>query len=135
MRHKPTPNGNMNGNVNGNSNGQYHPMTRHTLQALSAAPTPKLISNTDWLQARSRHPANYNYHQHWLIQEAEHRRIEEHKNKMRANQRHSYHDGHSVPHVPHSVPHVPHTVPHSQPILPQTPPYNMPPSKPHAHHN
>ncbi|XP_013166050.1 PREDICTED: uncharacterized protein LOC106116687 isoform X1 [Papilio xuthus] len=131
MRHKPTPNG----NVNGNSNGQYYPMTRHTLQALSAAPTPKLISNTDWLQARSRHPANYNYHQHWLIQEAEHRRIEEHKNKMRANQRHSYHDGHSVPHVPHSVPHVPHTVPHSQPILPQTPPYNMPPSKPHAHHN
>ncbi|XP_013149287.1 PREDICTED: uncharacterized protein LOC106111688 isoform X2 [Papilio polytes] len=125
MRHKPTPNG-INGNLNGNSNGQYHPMTRHTLQALSAAPTPKLISNKEWLQARSRQPANYNYNQHWLIQEAEHRRIEEHKNKMRANQRHSYHDGHSVP---HNVPHVTH----SQPILPQTQPY-MPPSK-HAQHN
>ncbi|XP_026735923.1 LIM domain only protein 7, partial [Trichoplusia ni] len=55
----------------------YHPMTRHTLQALSAAPTPKLISNTDWMQARNRKPANYNYNQHWLIQEAEQRRLEE----------------------------------------------------------
>ncbi|XP_072933600.1 uncharacterized protein smash isoform X2 [Epargyreus clarus] len=77
-----------------NSNGQYHPMTRHTLQALSAAPTPKLLSNAEWLQARSAprpKPANYNYNQHWLIQEAEQRRIEEQRNKLR-NQRHSYHD-------------------------------------------
>ncbi|XP_046972018.1 uncharacterized protein LOC124538838 isoform X1 [Vanessa cardui] len=64
-----------------NGNGQYHPMTRHTLQALSAAPTPKLISNTDWMQTRNQKPrqkpANFNYNQHWLIQEAEQRRIQE----------------------------------------------------------
>ncbi|XP_050354679.1 uncharacterized protein LOC126776307 isoform X3 [Nymphalis io] len=63
-----------------NGNGQYHPMTRHTLQALSAAPTPKLISNTDWMQTRNqkaRKPANFNYNQHWLIQEAEQRRLQE----------------------------------------------------------
>ncbi|XP_039760253.1 LIM domain only protein 7 isoform X2 [Pararge aegeria] len=64
-----------------NANGQYHPMTRHTLQALSAAPTPKLISSTEWLQARQpparQKPANFNYNQHWLIQEAEQRRLQE----------------------------------------------------------
>ncbi|CAH2054936.1 unnamed protein product, partial [Iphiclides podalirius] len=88
--------------ANGNP-GQYHPMTRHTLQALSAAPTPKLISSADWMQARNRKPANYNYHQHWLIQEAEHRRIEEHKNKIRANQRHSYHESQTPSHRPQHV--------------------------------
>ncbi|CAG4990764.1 unnamed protein product [Parnassius apollo] len=95
-----------------NGNGQYHPMTRHTLQALSAAPTPKLISSTDWMQARNRKPANYNYHQHWLVQEAEHRRIEEAKNKMRANQRHSYHD------APQNL-HQMHQISASQQQLPQ----------------
>ncbi|CAH2985735.1 unnamed protein product [Chilo suppressalis] len=77
-----------------NGNGQYHPMTRHTLQALSAAPTQKVISNAEWMQARQpppRKPASYNYNQHWLIQEAEQRRIEEQRMKMRVNQRHSYH--------------------------------------------
>ncbi|CAB3238064.1 unnamed protein product [Arctia plantaginis] len=83
LRPKPVPNGN---------SPHYHPMTRHTLQALSAAPTPKLISNTDWMQARqaTRKPANYNYNQHWLIQEAEQRRIEEAR-RTRATQRNSYH--------------------------------------------
>ncbi|KAF9409175.1 hypothetical protein HW555_011392, partial [Spodoptera exigua] len=81
LRQKPVPNGNA---------ANYHPMTRHTLQALSAAPTPKLISNTDWMQARNRKPANYNYNQHWLIQEAEQRRLDEQRSKARA-QRHSYH--------------------------------------------
>ncbi|XP_045503994.1 uncharacterized protein LOC123700722 isoform X2 [Colias croceus] len=87
-----------------NANGQYHPMTRHTLQALSAAPTPKLMSNSEWLQTRNpprQKPANYNYNQHWLVQEAEHRRIEEQKNKMRA--RHSYHE----PALPASPVHAP----------------------------
>ncbi|CAH0730784.1 unnamed protein product, partial [Brenthis ino] len=72
-----------------NGNGSYHPMTRHTLQALSAAPTPKLISNTDWMQTRNqtRQKPNINYNQHWVIQEgsnsssqsteAEQRRIQE----------------------------------------------------------
>ncbi|XP_047508444.1 LIM domain only protein 7 isoform X2 [Pieris napi] len=96
-----------------NANGQYHPMTRHTLQALSAAPTPKLISNTEWMQNRNpprQKPPNYNYNQHWLVQEAEHRRIEEQRNKMRA--RHSYHDlaPTAAPHTPNLSPtkNVPH---------------------------
>ncbi|CAG4988601.1 unnamed protein product [Colias eurytheme] len=92
-----------------NANGQYHPMTRHTLQALSAAPTPKLMSNSEWLQTRNpprQKPANYNYNQHWLVQEAEHRRIEEQKNKMRA--RHSYHE----PALPASPVHAPFNSPH-----------------------
>ncbi|XP_063380331.1 uncharacterized protein LOC134666949 isoform X1 [Cydia fagiglandana] len=72
-------------------NGNYHPMTRHTLQALSAAPTPKLISGNEWLAQRARKPAGYNYNQHWLIQEAEQRRIDEQRSKLRAAQRHSYH--------------------------------------------
>nr|XP_032522242.1 myosin-2 heavy chain isoform X2 [Danaus plexippus plexippus] len=58
----------------------YHPMSRHTLQVLSAAPTPKLISNSEWMQARPQprqKQNNYNYNQHWLIQEAEQRRIQE----------------------------------------------------------
>ncbi|XP_045526056.1 LIM domain only protein 7 isoform X2 [Pieris brassicae] len=90
-----------------NANGQYHPMTRHTLQALSAAPTPKLISNTEWMQNRNsprQKPPNYNYNQHWLVQEAEHRRIEEQRNKMRA--RHSYHDL-----APTAAPHTPNLSP------------------------
>ncbi|XP_068619865.1 A-kinase anchor protein 9 isoform X2 [Battus philenor] len=107
LRHKQVP----------NANGQYHPMTRHTLQALSAAPTPKLISNADWMQARSRKPANYNYHQHWLIQEAEHRRIEEHKNKIRANQRQSYHEPSRTTATAHN--HHLHPIPTSQQQLPQ----------------
>ncbi|XP_030021275.2 LIM domain only protein 7 isoform X3 [Manduca sexta] len=77
------------------ANGTYHPMTRHTLQALSAAPTNKLISSSEWMQprtARLQRPANYNYNQHWLIQEAEQRRLEEQRGKLRAAQRHSYHD-------------------------------------------
>ncbi|XP_049885806.1 LIM domain only protein 7 isoform X2 [Pectinophora gossypiella] len=91
LRQKPVP------PAQASNNGQYHPMTRHTLQALSAAPTPKLISNADWMQARNRKPANYNYNQHWLIQEAEQRRIEEQRNKMRPNQRHSYHQDMAPP--------------------------------------
>ncbi|XP_073959635.1 smallish isoform X2 [Choristoneura fumiferana] len=73
-------------------NGSRHAMTRHTLQALSAAPTPKLISNSEWLAARTRKPpAAYNYNQHWLIQEAEQRRLDEQRSKLRKAQRHSYH--------------------------------------------
>lgn len=81
------------------TNGTYHPMTRHTLQALSAAPTPKLMSNCEWMQARTRKP--YNYNQHWLIQEAEHRRIEEQRSRLRTAQRHSYHQ--DVPNTLHNT--------------------------------
>ncbi|XP_046669473.1 uncharacterized protein LOC124360154 isoform X2 [Homalodisca vitripennis] len=51
-------------------------MTRQTLQALSAAPKPRL--NDNWVQAK-RKPNNY---QHWLIQEAEQRRITEHHQRQ-----------------------------------------------------
>ncbi|KAJ8708999.1 hypothetical protein PYW07_008825 [Mythimna separata] len=105
LRQKPAANGSAN----------YHPMTRHTLQALSAAPTPKLISNTDWMQARNRKPANYNYNQHWLIQEAEARRIEEQRNKLRATQRHSYHHDAPPASVAPAVPlHAMHALSTSQ---------------------
>nr|XP_034836007.1 LIM domain only protein 7 isoform X3 [Maniola hyperantus] len=76
-----------------NVNGQYQHMTRHTLQALSAAPTPKLISNTEWLQTRQQpprpKPANFNYNQHWLIQEAEQRRLQEQRSPARVVPRYS----------------------------------------------
>lgn len=112
LRQKPVQNGNA---------ANYHPMTRHTLQALSAAPTPKLISNTDWMQARNRKPANYNYNQHWLIQEAEQRRIDEQRSKARA-QRHSYH--HDAPPAVVAPPSVvappPPVVPPALPPLPPT---------------
>ncbi|KAM3960775.1 smallish isoform 1-T4 [Aphomia sociella] len=90
-----------------NGNAPYQSMTRHTLQALSAAPTPKLISNTEWLQARQqpqRKPANYNFNQHWLIQEAEQRRIDEQRNKLRAVQRHSYHQDMAPPNLHNMMP-------------------------------
>ncbi|XP_069698666.1 uncharacterized protein smash isoform X2 [Periplaneta americana] len=60
------------------------PISRQTLQALSAVPRSRFISNDMWMQAKKK-PDNqrgtgresaYNY-QHWLIQEAEHRRITE----------------------------------------------------------
>ncbi|XP_052744468.1 LIM domain only protein 7 isoform X2 [Bicyclus anynana] len=76
LRPKPAANG-------------YHPMTRHTLQALSAAPTPKLISNSEWQRqppARLK-PANYN--QHWLIQEAEQRRLQEQRSPARTPARYA----------------------------------------------
>ncbi|XP_045779337.1 LIM domain only protein 7 isoform X2 [Maniola jurtina] len=76
-----------------NANGQYQHMTRHTLQALSAAPTPKLISNTEWLQTRQpparQKPHNFNYNQHWLIQEAEQRRLQEQRSPARVVPRYS----------------------------------------------
>ncbi|XP_039288025.1 uncharacterized protein LOC111054515 isoform X2 [Nilaparvata lugens] len=55
-------------------------MTRQTLQALSAAPRSRLIATDTWMKRKpkqdNQNNNNYNY-QHWLIQEAEHRRITE----------------------------------------------------------
>nr|CAD7397661.1 unnamed protein product [Timema cristinae] len=53
-------------------------MSRQTLQALSAAPRSRLISTDNWMQAKRKPEGqrNNNY-QHWLVQEAEHRRITE----------------------------------------------------------
>uniref|UniRef100_A0A1B6E150 DUF4757 domain-containing protein n=2 Tax=Clastoptera arizonana TaxID=38151 RepID=A0A1B6E150_9HEMI len=59
-------------------------MSRQTIQALSAAPRSRLISNDNWMQTKRKpKPAqdNYNY-QHWLIQEAEHRRITEQNHRQ-----------------------------------------------------
>ncbi|GLH05827.1 Uncharacterized protein CG43427 [Gryllus bimaculatus] len=58
---------------------QPHQMTRQTLQALSAAPRSRLITNDTWIQARRKQePTRPGLNtQHWLIQEAEHRRLTE----------------------------------------------------------
>ncbi|XP_066998777.2 calponin homology domain-containing protein DDB_G0272472 isoform X2 [Anabrus simplex] len=54
-------------------------MTRQTLQALSAVPRSRLINNDTWIQAKKKPESQRNTlnNQHWLIQEAEHRRITE----------------------------------------------------------
>lgn len=61
-------------------------MSRQTLQALSAAPRSRLIANDNWMQTKRKVKPpqdNYNY-QHWLIQEAEHRRITEQQQRQAA---------------------------------------------------
>ncbi|XP_052119951.1 uncharacterized protein LOC113204576 isoform X8 [Frankliniella occidentalis] len=56
-------------------------MTRQTLHALSAAPRSRIIATDTWVQAKrkpeSQRNSNRDHYQHWLIQEAEHRRITE----------------------------------------------------------
>ncbi|XP_063225788.1 uncharacterized protein LOC134532816 isoform X3 [Bacillus rossius redtenbacheri] len=52
-------------------------MSRHTLQALSAAPRSRFISTDTWMQAKRKPDAPRSNYQHWLVQEAEHRRITE----------------------------------------------------------
>nr|XP_018909798.1 PREDICTED: LIM domain only protein 7 [Bemisia tabaci] len=50
-------------------------MSKQTIQALSAAPKPRLIASETWMQAKRKpKQESFNY-QHWLIQEAEHRRL------------------------------------------------------------
>lgn len=59
-------------------------MSRQTLHALSAAPRSRLIANDNWMQTKRKAKPpqdNYNY-QHWLIQEAEHRRITEQQQRQ-----------------------------------------------------
>ncbi|XP_021942761.1 uncharacterized protein LOC110841474 isoform X2 [Zootermopsis nevadensis] len=82
------------------------PISRQTLQALSAVPRSRFISNDMWMQAKKK-PENqrsggrestYNY-QHWLIQEAEHRRITEQQQRTAVSPR--------KPSPPHSQPHTP----------------------------
>lgn len=83
---KPNSNSNINNTedeifLNPPSNNKVaHPMSRHSLQMLSAAPRSRLIAQDTWI-----HPKpvvgdpreKYNYNQHWLIQEAEQRRLSE----------------------------------------------------------
>jgi F-box protein 20 len=57
-------------------------MTRHALMQISAVPKPKLTN--DWVQFRKSEPAKPALNSHWLIQEAEQRRIEQ-MNNVRSN--------------------------------------------------
>lgn len=71
----PTPNNSSNSNIYGN-------MTRQALMQISAVPKPKLTN--DWVQYRKSEPVKPSLNSHWLIQEAEQRRIEQ-MNNVRSN--------------------------------------------------
>ncbi|XP_015521609.2 trichohyalin isoform X3 [Neodiprion lecontei] len=81
------------------SNHAGQQMTRQTLQALSAAPRPRIVQGDQWVQRRKsdvpRGAQDMNY-QHWLIQEAEQRRINE-QNLRSPRKIQSYVTGTSVP--------------------------------------
>lgn len=51
---------------------QIQVLTKPNLVALSAPPKAKLMDGEEWMQRRKRE----NYHQHWLVQEAEFRRLQ-----------------------------------------------------------
>lgn len=57
------------------NNNVYSNMTRHALMQISAVPKPKLTN--DWVQFRKSEPTKPSINSHWLIQEAEQRRIEQ----------------------------------------------------------
>lgn len=74
---------NSSSNNNSNSNNNiYGNMTRHALMQISAVPKPKLTN--DWVQYRKSEPVKPSLNSHWLIQEAEQRRIEQ-MNNVRSN--------------------------------------------------
>ncbi|KAH0816731.1 hypothetical protein MTP99_019512 [Tenebrio molitor] len=60
------------------SNGKPRQLSRHSLQALSAVPKNRHLPVDTWIQPRPN--VEKNTKQHWLIQEAELRRISEQKN-------------------------------------------------------
>lgn len=57
------------------SNNIYGNMTRNALMQISAVPKPKLTN--DWIQYRKSEPVKPSLNSHWLLQEAEQRRIEQ----------------------------------------------------------
>lgn len=67
---------------NHNNNGSSSNMTRHALMKISAVPKPKLTN--DWIQYRKSEPVKQSINSHWLIHEAEQRRIEQ-MNNVRPN--------------------------------------------------
>lgn len=77
-------------------------MTRQTLQALSAVPRPRIVQSDQWVQRRKSdvprgaHDLNY---QHWLIQEAEQRRINEKNQRSPARKPQMHVTGTSVPYT------------------------------------
>lgn len=60
---------------NSNSNIYGSNMTRNALMQISAVPKPKLTN--DWIQYRKSEPVKPSLNSHWLLQEAEQRRIEQ----------------------------------------------------------
>lgn len=66
-------------NNNNNDNNIYGNMTRNALMQISAVPKPKLTN--DWIQYRKSEPLKPSLNSHWLIQEAEQRRIEQMNNE------------------------------------------------------
>ncbi|XP_018338680.1 PREDICTED: uncharacterized protein LOC108746415 isoform X2 [Trachymyrmex septentrionalis] len=82
----------------GNHTGQQ--MSRQTLQALSAVPRPRIVQGDQWVQRRKsdvpRGANDVNY-QHWLIQEAEQRRINERNQRSPARKSQPHVTGTSVP--------------------------------------
>lgn len=65
------------------NNNVYSNMTRQALMQISAVPKPKLTN--DWVQFRKSEPSKPSINSHWLIQEAEQRRIEQMNNVRGAN--------------------------------------------------
>ncbi|XP_043483093.1 uncharacterized protein LOC122511726 isoform X2 [Leptopilina heterotoma] len=75
-------------------------MTRQTLHALSAVPRSRIVQGDQWVQRRKsdvpRAAQEYNY-QHWLIQEAEQRRINEKNQRSPVRKPQQHVTGTSVP--------------------------------------
>lgn len=59
------------------ASGALQPLTKQTLYALSASPKAKLVEGDQWMVARRKTdgPRHDNHNQHWLVQEAEFRRL------------------------------------------------------------
>ncbi|KAK4318828.1 hypothetical protein Pmani_010194 [Petrolisthes manimaculis] len=54
-----------------------HQMTKQTLLALSAIPKPKLTDNESWITKKKAETQKRDISKHWLLQEAEQRRLEQ----------------------------------------------------------
>lgn len=83
--------------LSNSNNSLYNNMSRNDLMAISAVPKPKLTN--DWIQYRKTEPVKQSLNSHWLIQEAEQRRIEQ-MNNVRTN---SNSNGNSKKPLPDSI--------------------------------
>lgn len=68
---------------NVDQNNIYGNMTRNALMQISAVPKPKLTN--EWIQYRKSEPSKSSLNSHWLIQEAEQRRIDQLNNARTAS--------------------------------------------------
>lgn len=76
--HAPTPYQPPNHQHRNSSSNIYSNMTRNALMQISAVPKPKLTN--DWVQYRKSEPVKPSLNSHWLIQEAEQRRLDQMNN-------------------------------------------------------